>query len=232
MEYGKQVCSHLKEIRRQIAKDNDIALDIPECTYQGECSGTCPRCEMELQILEKELTRRSLLGKAAMIAGVTVSLATCQNAMAQEPVSPQKQQMEQTETNVISLKGIITDAKTEEPLIGASVLLKTNGQTVTAARTDFDGKYEIKNIIKGRYDLEISCFGYFTVLTILNMEHVPDGMKYRVINEAMVKRYDSFEQEKAIIVGMPSVDSPAFNYGDPTQGWRFTSDQIEHFPTP
>ena len=84
MEYGKQVCSHLKEIRRQIAKDNDIALDIPECTYQGECSGTCPRCEMELQILEKELTRRSLLGKAAMIAGVTVSLATCQNAMAQE----------------------------------------------------------------------------------------------------------------------------------------------------
>lgn len=73
---GKEVCRHLKEIRRGIAKENDIDLEIPECTFKGECRGTCPRCEAEVEYLEREIARRLSLGKAATVAGIAVTLAS------------------------------------------------------------------------------------------------------------------------------------------------------------
>ena len=42
---GKQVCSYLKSVRREVAAANGIDLEIPDCTFEGECPGTCPRCE-------------------------------------------------------------------------------------------------------------------------------------------------------------------------------------------
>ena len=55
MAKGKQTCKILKEIRKQIAAENDIKLVIEECTYQGDCLGTCPKCEAEVRYLEREL---------------------------------------------------------------------------------------------------------------------------------------------------------------------------------
>ena len=46
---GKVLCEALKEVRRRIAEENDIPLEIKECTYKGECRGTCPRCEAEVR---------------------------------------------------------------------------------------------------------------------------------------------------------------------------------------
>lgn len=76
---GKAICNQLKDIRKQIASENDIPLEEHECHYDGPCKGTCPRCDAELQYLEKELGRRGKLSKAAIVAGVTLSLAasTC-----------------------------------------------------------------------------------------------------------------------------------------------------------
>ena len=72
---GKVLCEALKEVRKRIAEENEIPLEIEECTYKGECCGTCPHCEAEVQYLEKEMTRRGKLSKAALVAGVTLSLA-------------------------------------------------------------------------------------------------------------------------------------------------------------
>lgn len=72
---GKETCKQLKEIRRKIAEENDINLVIEECTYQGDCKGTCPRCEEELQYLERELEKRRKLGKAVAIVGITAVAA-------------------------------------------------------------------------------------------------------------------------------------------------------------
>jgi len=72
---GKNKCKILKEIRRQIAADNDINLVIEECRYQGDCKGTCPRCEAELAYLEKELANRKRLGKAIAITAAAALLA-------------------------------------------------------------------------------------------------------------------------------------------------------------
>ena len=86
MAQGKQTCKILKEIRKQIAAENDIKLVIEECTYQGDCLGTCPKCEAEVRYLERELEKRQRLGKAAVVAGLSVGLmAASQTAFAQQP---------------------------------------------------------------------------------------------------------------------------------------------------
>ena len=84
MAKGKQTCKILKEIRKQIAAENDIKLVIEECTYQGDCLGTCPKCEAEVRYLERELEKRQRLGKAAVVAGLSIGLlGASQVALAQ-----------------------------------------------------------------------------------------------------------------------------------------------------
>ena len=86
MAKGKQTCKILKEIRKQIAAENDIELVIEECTYHGDCLGTCPKCEAEVRYLEHELEKRQRMGKAAVVAGLSVGLlGASQVALAQQP---------------------------------------------------------------------------------------------------------------------------------------------------
>ena len=98
MAKGKQTCKILKEIRKQIAEENDIHLVIEECTYQGDCLGTCPKCEAEVRYLERELEKRQRLGKAAVVAGLSVGLlGASQVALAQMPDSLRMDTIEEVE---------------------------------------------------------------------------------------------------------------------------------------
>ena len=78
---GKQKCKILKEIRQKIADENDIPYVTRECRHQGNCAGTCPRCESELRYLEQQLALRASLGKrvtvAALCAGMTLTAVGC-----------------------------------------------------------------------------------------------------------------------------------------------------------
>ena len=78
---GKQKCKILKEIRQKIADENDIPYVTRECKHQGDCRGTCPRCESELRYLEQQLEARASLGKrvavAALCAGIAMGSAAC-----------------------------------------------------------------------------------------------------------------------------------------------------------
>lgn len=73
---GKATCAILKQIRRDIAEKNDIALTIAECTHQGDCPGTCPRCEAEVRILEKALAEKKRKGLKTAVAGISAGLLT------------------------------------------------------------------------------------------------------------------------------------------------------------
>ena len=85
MPKGKQTCKILKEIRKQIATENDIELVVSECTYQGDCLGTCPKCEAEVRYLERELEKRQRMGKAAVFAGMSLgtlfAATSCNNSI-------------------------------------------------------------------------------------------------------------------------------------------------------
>ena len=59
---GKARCAQLKEIRQEIARRNDIHLEIKACDYEGDCAGTCPACDAEVRYLEDMLERRRAAG--------------------------------------------------------------------------------------------------------------------------------------------------------------------------
>lgn len=59
MEYpGKRKCEVLKDIRRKIAESEGIKYAPAKCNHEGDCPGTCPRCEAEVEFLEKEIARK------------------------------------------------------------------------------------------------------------------------------------------------------------------------------
>lgn len=68
---GKERCAYLKGLRKKAAADNGIDYEPPVCTYQGDCLGTCPRCEAELASLTKRI---AAVGLAVAMTG---SLAGC-----------------------------------------------------------------------------------------------------------------------------------------------------------
>ncbi len=56
-----------------------------------------------------------------------------------------------------TMRGVVTEAETGEPIFGATVALK--GTTIGTV-TDADGNYEIKDIEPGRYNVESKFVGY------------------------------------------------------------------------
>ena len=164
MVHGKNICNQLKEVRKRIAEENDIPLEIAACTYKGECRGTCPRCEAEVRYLENALADRLRLGKVATVAGLALGLAAT-TAQAQAPVStvPTTPQDTDTTHKVIAngvLKGIVVEAKTNEPIPFCNVVVKQDGKQVHGRSTDFDGIYTIKPLPMGVYTVEIVFPGY------------------------------------------------------------------------
>lgn len=75
MQRGKEICKMLKEIRRQIAAENEIEFVTSECRHKGSCAGTCPKCEAEVEYLESQLAARKRLGKAVKLVGLSMGLA-------------------------------------------------------------------------------------------------------------------------------------------------------------
>ena len=73
---GKNKCKMLKEIRRRIAEENNIAYVTSECKHRGNCLGTCPKCEAEVRYLEEQLAARKRAGYAVALTGLALTLTT------------------------------------------------------------------------------------------------------------------------------------------------------------
>ena len=73
--YGKEKCRILKQIRAEIARENDIEWVVSECKHKGNCKGTCPKCEQEVRQLEAALAKREALGKTVAVVGISASIA-------------------------------------------------------------------------------------------------------------------------------------------------------------
>ena len=83
---GKQKCKLLREIRRKIADENDIPLATEECRYQGDCRGTCPRCESELRYLEQQLEKRRSIGKRVTVSALALGMAATLGGCIPQPL--------------------------------------------------------------------------------------------------------------------------------------------------
>lgn len=89
MYYGKKVCASLKQVRKQIADANGIPYEVTECQHQGNCKGTCPKCESELRYIENQLSLRKAAGMAVSIVGLSLGVAaTFASCSAPQPAAP------------------------------------------------------------------------------------------------------------------------------------------------
>jgi hypothetical protein len=70
MEKGKRICKTLKDIRKRIADANDMPYNIEECSHEGDCSGSCPKCEQEMQYLAESIETAEKEGKSVNVDGL------------------------------------------------------------------------------------------------------------------------------------------------------------------
>ena len=76
MKHGKQTCKILKQIRQQIAIENDLFYVTSQCKHKGDCAGTCPTCEAELRYLEEQLATKHVSGKAVAVLGIALGITS------------------------------------------------------------------------------------------------------------------------------------------------------------
>ncbi len=152
MMNGKKICKSLREIRCRIARANDIDYTPAVCTHEGNCAGTCPACESELRYIERQLLRRTATGKKVALAGLALGAASLMPMHAQQvanttPPSTQHQPSKPIvdaapgDTTAVVVRGKIIAKDDNEPIIGASVMLKG---TELGMETDFDGNFAIR----------------------------------------------------------------------------------------
>lgn len=125
---GKSKCKILKDIRRQIAAENDIEFVTSECKFQGNCSGTCPKCEAEVRYLEQQLQKRRQAGKAVAVAGIAAALIVTASGCRElqtggDPLPPD------TQSQYEALTGVPAEPYIEptEPLMGDIVVNEDEG---------------------------------------------------------------------------------------------------------
>lgn len=57
---GKEKCEILRRIRQDVAKRYGLQYKPSECKHQGDCRGTCPKCDAELEDLQSQLASRGI----------------------------------------------------------------------------------------------------------------------------------------------------------------------------
>ncbi len=221
MYRGKDICNELKTVRRRIAEENDIPLEIQECTYKGECRGTCPRCEAEVRYLENALADRLRLGKVATVAGLALGLSvTANQAQAQTPIDTLPNQQDKNIQQMGCIKGSVRNVKTHEPEPFASVVIYKDSVQYAAAVTDFDGVFKFL-VPPGKYDLSMRTFGFERVIrrgihvkstgfTVVDIEAFPIKMPG-----------DSVEVREVPVIQVGGIES----------GRKLTEEDIENMPS-
>ena len=143
MAKGKTTCRILKEIRRQIAEANDIEYVVEECQYKGDCKGTCPKCEAEVRYLESQLHKRQMLGKAVVVAGLSLGVIP---AMAQEvsavdtKVTTTVAAPNKEVSGKYIIRGKVVEGPSNDAVLGATVVsnpLSSKNHCITDMKGEF-----------------------------------------------------------------------------------------------
>ena len=180
MAKGKQTCKILKEIRKQIAAENDIKLVIEECAYQGDCKGTCPKCEAEVRYLERELEKRHRMGKAAVFAGMSLgtlfAATSCDHPIPQptegEPCVPDSTEMQSP-----------TDSVSNDTLMLEGDVLAPVPDTMKAAEKRPACKFDEDIVVPSDIDEVGEVLEEFESLEGLIEEWVDEGEPYAFVDQ-------------------------------------------------
>ena len=240
MKRGKQTCRILKEIRRQIAEVNDIEFITSECQYQGDCLGTCPKCEAEVRYLEQQLERKRMAGKAITVLGISAGVMTM-NAQNSNIDSIQKQSLtdiieiistEVSGTNntdsLFVIKGIVTDSM-RNPITGVLIIEK---ETKNGTVTDEFGNFTLRGSVK--YPLVAQSIGFqsqeIEIQKTAYIQVVLQEDSTLMMGEILVVNTKKKSQKKKILTTCVSETMPEFPGGN-TALMSFIQQNIQ-YPDP
>lgn len=112
-----------------------------------------------------------------------------------------------------TISGKVMDPKLKEPIIGASVVVLTNGQGTT---TDFDGNYTLENVPVGEHQIEISYISFATKIvkaTVVKNKNVEVNIDLaedvKVIDAVEVTADRVTNTNAAVILELKKVDNIA-----------------------
>lgn len=121
-----------------------------------------------------------------------------------------------------TIKGTITDEKTNEPLPFVNVVVKQDGKQVHGGTTDFDGVFTIKPVNVGTYDIEVSSVGY--------NRYQRTGIQVKATGFTVVdiKLKSGATNLEEITIEADKV--PIIEVGTPESGQRMSAEDIQHMP--
>ncbi len=117
-----------------------------------------------------------------------------------------------------TLEGKVIDKKTKEPIAFATVSVSAGGSVVNGAYSDDDGKFRIKPLDPGKYDITVSFVGYNTIV-----------VKDFVIRADKIESYTfEVESEATVLTGVEVFDYkvPLIDKDKTVSGATVTKDEI------
>ena len=91
-----------------------------------------------------------------------------------------------------TLKGVITDAMTGEPIPFANIVAERNGNQIGGTTTDFDGNYTIKPLEPGNYTVKATFVGYGAVeITGVVHESCTGTGSLENLNEYLIRKREN-----------------------------------------
>lgn len=121
-----------------------------------------------------------------------------------------------------TLKGVLIDQDTKEPIPFANIIIESSGRQVGGATTDFDGNYTIKPIPPGNYDVKATYVGY-KPLQINGV--VINSDKIRILNITMESTAISLTEFTVMEYEVPLIDAD-----QTSTGGTMTSEEISKMP--
>jgi hypothetical protein len=121
-----------------------------------------------------------------------------------------------------ALHGFVSERETGEPLPFANIIIYKNGEMISGGKTDLDGRYIIKPVNSGYYDVKVSYIGYETIEkkgVVLNAnKNTTLDFKLYTNNTMMAE------------VEVVSYDKPLINKNDMFSGVTITSEDLSRRP--
>lgn len=121
-----------------------------------------------------------------------------------------------------ALKGKVSDRETEEPIPFANIVVYKDGKMITGSTTDFDGRYTIKPIASGYYDVRVTYIGYENI-----------EMKGVVLNADKITFQDfKIKPSAALLQEVQIVDYmvPLIDKDESFSGRTITAEEISKMP--
>lgn len=135
MDVNKAKCKTLKAVRARLAKVLGVELHQRECTFEGKCSGTCPKCKQEEAILNKALLKKGAIAVAT--TGVAMGLTGCST---QDFLETFKNENQREEVLAGLVESIEPDSETDKPETESPDVIELTGEVAPPQESEEYGE--------------------------------------------------------------------------------------------